>query len=67
METNIKINNCIDCMEHEILNDPDPYDWFCDDDVKVICKLNRRKITCACRPYNIRKECDIPIWCPKIL
>jgi len=65
MEINIKINNCVDCSEHQVLSDPDPYDWFCDDDVKVICKVNKKVITCACRPRHIRKECDIPTWCPK--
>jgi len=62
---NVTITNCIDCPEHQILKDPDPDDWFCDDDVKVICGLNNKQITCACRPYNTRKECNIPTWCPK--
>jgi hypothetical protein len=60
------ITNCIQCGEHVVLPDPNPYDWFCDDDVKVMCKIEKRIITCACRPYNIEKECSpIPIWCPK--
>lgn len=62
----IKISNCIDCTSHQVLPDPDPSDWFCNDDVKVICKVNGKQITCACRPYHIRKECDIPDWCPKV-
>jgi len=62
----IKINNCIDCSEHRVLRDPDPNDWFCDDDVKVICQVNNKHITFSCRPYNIRKECSIPEWCPKL-
>jgi hypothetical protein len=62
----IKIDNCIDCREHEILPDPDPSDWFCDDDVQVICKANyNQTITCSCRPYRVREECSIPSWCPK--
>ena len=32
---NIIIKNCIDCSSHQVLPDPDPNDWFCDDDVKV--------------------------------
>lgn len=24
-------------------------------------------ITRSCRPYNLRRECDRPIWCPKAL
>lgn len=59
--------NCIDCKDHEILPDPDPHDWFCDDDVKVVCKIIKKNITVACRPYNTRKECKIPKWCPKTM
>lgn len=57
--------NCINCDDHVVLPDPDPDDWFCDDDVKVTCKLAKRNITVACRPYNIEKECVTPKWCPK--
>ena len=63
----LKINNCSECPHHEVLPDPDPDDWFNDDDVKVVCKKTKRKdnvITTACRPYNIKKETDIPKWCP---
>lgn len=28
---------CIDCPHHEVINDPDPDDWFCDDDLAVVC------------------------------
>ena len=63
MNNNI-IKNCIDCSFHQILPDLDPHDWFCDD-VKVICTIGDREITCACRPYNVRKECNIPNWCFK--
>jgi len=31
------ITNCIDCQYHKVIADPDPEDWFCDDDVAVIC------------------------------
>lgn len=61
------INNCIDCKLHQILSDPDPDDWFCDDDVKVVCTFNHRLITQACRPHHIREECKIPEWCPKLI
>lgn len=66
-----KIDNCLDCNAHVVLPDPDPNDWFCDDDIKVkikvTCTLNDKNITVACRPYNRSKECDIPDWCPKLL
>lgn len=57
-------DNCIDCPKHCVLADPDPTDWFCDDDVKVVCQIASRAITIACRPYYARKECQRPTWCP---
>jgi hypothetical protein len=35
----MKTPNCIDCKNHAIIDDPDPHDWFCDDDVAVVCKI----------------------------
>jgi len=66
------MESCIDCPSHEVLPDPDPHDWFCDDDVMVVCNHeldeylpNSKKVTVACRPYNIRKETSpTPDWCP---
>lgn len=57
-------SNCIDCPNHSVEPDPDPTDWFDDDDKKVICMMNGRMVTNACRPYNLRKECEVPNWCP---
>jgi hypothetical protein len=70
----------INCPHHRIISDRDPHDWFCDDDVAVICLLKKQKenpksiyqvdrqpfraVTCACRPYMARKESLIPKWCP---
>ena len=61
--------NCTKCAFHEIQADPDPLDWFCDDDVKVVCTKTKRvdnSITIACRPYNVVKESKRPNWCPLI-
>lgn len=58
------VANCLDCPHHEVQPDPDPFDSFNDDDEKVICRETRKIITSVCRPYNLRKECDIPDWCP---
>ena len=58
------ITNCMDCPNHRVLPDPDPSDWFNDDDKKVGCAITCKNITVACRPYNKRKECSIPNWCP---
>lgn len=73
--------SCMDCADHEVVADPDPDDWFCDDDCAVICKAAReeptkgskyaadsssfRRVTVSCRPYNLRKETQVPDWCPK--
>ena len=74
--------NCMDCVYHSVIADPDPHDSFCSDDVAVVCTLMKndkhddrslyradhspyKAITVSCRPYNKRKECDKPEWCPK--
>lgn len=31
------MKSCIDCSFHKVISDPDPYDWFCDDDKAVVC------------------------------
>jgi len=77
------IENCTECEKHLVIADPDPTDWFCDDDTAVVCTLTPnpkkdlksrhranhsdfRAITVACRPYNIKKESDVPSWCPLV-
>lgn len=30
-------SNCLDCPHHRVINDPDPDDWFCDDDMAIVC------------------------------
>lgn len=59
-----EIENCMDCPFHKIMADPDPNDWFNDDDEKIVCTKINKNITTACRPYNRRKESEIPEWCP---
>ena len=56
--------NCMDCEHHCVLPDPDPDDWFCYDDEKVLCTLAKKNVTVACRPHHKRKECTLPSWCP---
>jgi len=29
--------SCLDCPFHKVIPDPDPEDWFCDDDVAIVC------------------------------
>lgn len=57
---------CINCPHHQVLPDPDPDDWFCDDDKKVVCtKVEPPKnVAVAIRPYKLRVEALVPDWCP---
>lgn len=68
LSVTLKLTSCVDCPHHRVERDPDPDDWFCDDDVKVVCLLTKRQhntSTVACRPYNTRKETSPPPdWCP---
>jgi hypothetical protein len=31
------MKNCIECPNHKVINDPDPHDSFCRDDIAVVC------------------------------
>jgi hypothetical protein len=33
--------NCTDCKYHKVIPDPDPHDWFNDDDVAVVCTIDK--------------------------
>jgi hypothetical protein len=41
--------NCINCPHHCIVADPDPSDWFNDDDEAIVCSLtpNPKKNTAS--------------------
>lgn len=65
-KVNIEITNCTECVFHSIQSDPDPNDWFCDDDLKNVCTKCNKCITVACRPHHIKIESKIPDWCPLI-
>ena len=62
----LEITNCLDCPHHEQQRDPDPHDWFNDDDQKVVCKHSKRERIVASgeRPYQLREACAVPKWCP---
>lgn len=77
----MEINNCTKCPHHKVFVDPDPFDFFCDDDCAVRCMIAKGEpktgtegqfysgipmITAGCRPHNLEKECSIPSWCPVI-
>ena len=59
-----EITNCLDCPHHSREADPDPHDSWNRDDEKVVCKKAKRNVTVADRPYQVRKNCEIPEWCP---
>lgn len=70
---------CIDCKFHKVIADPDPTDWFCDDDVAIVClketqnidktskwmsdRQEKRVVSGSLRPYEIKKVTP-PKWCP---
>ena len=58
-----EILKCVQCPHCIILPDPDPYDWFCDDDVKLFCEKLKRTVAAALRPHEGDKV-DIPSDCP---
>ena len=58
-----EIEKCTQCPHCTILPDPEPYDWFCDDDVKLFCEKLKRTVAAALRPYE-SDEVDIPSDCP---
>lgn len=59
---------CISCEYHSVQADPDPNDWFCQDDEKIVCvnpMVDSRVIDCSLRPYQT-KNVESPDWCPLI-
>lgn len=71
---------CTECPNHRVVPDPDPTDWFCDDDCAVLCTLKKatskdplsncghawefKAVSLSCRPYQVTKESPVPSWCP---
>lgn len=79
MSVMMEVESCIQCPAHRVVADPDPFDWFCDDDCAVLCTKSEKKpeqlgsgayrcvepmVTVGCRPYNLEKETPPPDWCP---
>lgn len=62
-DLNKKENVCDSCEFLRLKQDPDPDDWFDDDDMMAFCNKANRTIASALRPgetINISK----PLWCP---
>ncbi len=49
-------NNCTQCQYHAVIADPDPYDWFCDDDVAVVCTRSRNEERDVSSEYDADKS-----------
>lgn len=73
MATDKELKGCAICVYMKVLPDPDPFDWFCDDDVKAVCEMSQAQmhesgepnIAVGCRPYQVLKESSyVPKWCP---
>lgn len=57
-----KITQCRECPHRRIVPDPDPSDWFNDDDEKAFCReAGHKLIENMLRPYE---RIIIPDWCP---
>lgn len=69
-----ELTGCAICKFLVIESDPDPDDWFNDDDQKARCTLSPADpnafsgepyVTRVSRPYQTKDECCyIPDWCP---
>lgn len=59
--------SCEGCPDCEKRITPDPDDWFCDDEVTVVCKAVSGGYVMAkqIRPYLVHERCPVPQWCPK--
>lgn len=59
---NQKYRYCTECGAMRRERDPDPNDWFCDDDEKYICGITGRVLSVANRPYEKQiapKDCPL--------
>lgn len=74
------VDNCLDCEHCIKVSDPDPLDWFRDDEMAVACALVKNDntewiprmdyrfpnkcVTYACSMDDLRESCQQPDWCP---
>lgn len=57
-----ELRYCTECGAMRRERDPDPDDWFCDDDEKYICSITNRVLSVANRPYEKQiapKDCPL--------
>lgn len=65
MAKNCDLNYCTLCEHGRVEPDPDPFDWFNDDDEKVVCALTGKIVAGALRPYETDEVCVKDEYCPK--
>ena len=57
---------CDQCSAFRLLPDPDPFDWFRDNDMKAVClEVNGVIASSLERPSEYTNICK-PIYCPKL-
>jgi len=76
-----KIKKCTNCKDHTKIADPDPYDWFRDGDMAVVCSLAKNTKMDKKSKYQSDKQdrrvvssligpwdwdnIEVPKWCPR--
>ncbi len=63
-QTKVDPNTCNGCEHFRLLPDPDPFDWFDDDDQKAICEKCNATIAQALSVFEANSV-RIPSWCPE--
>lgn len=56
---------CNDCCFLRLLPDPDPYDWFADNEKKAVCLEMKAVIEGSLGPFETNKI-QKPLYCPKL-
>jgi len=54
-------SNCLDCPLHQVLPDPDPDDWFNDDDCASVCTRTKNELQDNMAKWFIRRSDFRPI------
>lgn len=59
-------NHCDSCPYLKFLPDPDPFDWFRDDDEKAVCQKMRAMVAGCLEHSSEMVNLEKPIWCPDL-
>ncbi len=58
---------CDSCSFLAFRRDPDPYDWFHDNDQKAVCEKMKAMIAGALEKPSEMVNISTPLWCPRLL